>query len=51
MERVVKVNVYLKDMNDFAKMNEAYATVSYHNADSQKSTLYNQHILLIPIVL
>jgi 2-iminobutanoate/2-iminopropanoate deaminase len=25
-EDVVKVNVYLTDMNDFSKMNEAYAT-------------------------
>ena len=26
LEDVVKANVYLKDMNDFAKMNEAYAS-------------------------
>ena len=25
LEKVIKVNVFLKDMNDFAKMNEVYA--------------------------
>ena len=27
MEKVVKCNVYLRDINDFAAMNEVYATV------------------------
>ena len=27
MEKVVKVNVYLRDINDFAAMNEVYKTV------------------------
>jgi 2-iminobutanoate/2-iminopropanoate deaminase len=27
LEKVVKCNVYLRDINDFAKMNEVYATM------------------------
>jgi 2-iminobutanoate/2-iminopropanoate deaminase len=27
MDKVVKCNVYLRDMNDFAKMNEVYTTM------------------------
>ena len=29
-EKVVKVNVYLKDMGDFGAMNEVYEKVSSH---------------------
>jgi 2-iminobutanoate/2-iminopropanoate deaminase len=31
MHKVVKTNVYLTDMNDFAAMNEVYATFFDHN--------------------
>ena len=31
MERVLKVNVYLKDMNDFAAMNEVYGRYFQNN--------------------
>lgn len=30
LDKVVKTTVFLRDMNDFAAMNEVYASVSYN---------------------
>ena len=37
LDRVVKVSVFLKDMNDFAAMNEVYARYFPHNSPARST--------------
>jgi 2-iminobutanoate/2-iminopropanoate deaminase len=39
LDKVVKVNVYLQDMNDFAAMNEVYATYFSEGALPARTTI------------
>jgi 2-iminobutanoate/2-iminopropanoate deaminase len=38
MDDIVSTTVFLKDVNDFAKMNEVYATY-FHNAPPARATV------------